>query len=86
MQRAADLVVERVDLVPQGFKVEDLARQREGADDVGRGRARFGGQEVDEGGAGAVDHRVGDEGGNDFALERVGAMAAPNFSVSTLGK
>ncbi len=71
LQLGRDLVVQRVDLVPDRLQRKHLTRQRVGADHLGRRARCLVGQEVDEGRAHPVDHSVGHEGGDDLALERV---------------
>ena len=86
LQLRVHAVVQRVDLVPQAFQVEHLARQRESTHHVGGGRARFRGDEVHKSRAGAVDHRIGDEGRYDFAFERVAGNGRAEFFAQHFGE
>jgi hypothetical protein len=81
------VVIQLVNLVPQGLQVKNLTRQGIGPHHIGCCcRPGFGSNEIDKGCAGAIDHRVGHEGGDDFALERVVGHRLSKFFVQHLGK
>ena len=79
LQAGINLVIQRIDLVPQRFQVKNLACQREGTNHVSRCGTCFRSNKVDESRAGAIDHRVGHEGGDDLAPERVSGNGRCEF-------
>ena len=66
-----DLVVERLDRVPQRHHAEDLAAHQIGANDLVGARAGRLAEPVHEGAADPVDHAVGHVRRDDLALQRM---------------
>ena len=71
LHRVVDLVVERLDLLPQRDEAEDLAIEQVGANDLVRLRAGGLAEPVHERAADAIDHAVGHVRRDDLALQRM---------------